>query len=236
MNRLIRTLASLRARFFDCPACGHSLLIRIGNDEVKVRCIRCRGTPVHLSIVEAVRHFAPDPATKVACELSIRGALARFLKRHFARVETSEFFDDLPTGTARDGVRCENVMALTYADNSFDLSTSTEVFEHVADDIAGFRELRRTLKPGGTLIFTVPLDENTHTVERARLEAGRITHLLPPTYHGDRVRGRSKVLVFRDYGRDIVEKLELAGFSRSLLWKPANQYFGHARTVVVAFP
>jgi SAM-dependent methyltransferase len=90
--------------------------------------------------------------------------------------------------------------------------TSTEVFEHVADDRKGFAEIRRVLRPQGSFVFTVPLDDADRTVERAELSDGKVRHLLPPAYHHDRIRGHEAVLVFRDYGRDIVERLRDAGF------------------------
>lgn len=45
---------------------------------------------------------------------------------------------------------------LPYADNSFDLITCTEVFEHVENYRAILREMRRILKPGGRVIITTP--------------------------------------------------------------------------------
>ena len=44
-----------------------------------------------------------------------------------------------------------------YGDASFDLCTSTEVFEHMPDDLNGFSEIRRVLRPGGRFVFTVLL-------------------------------------------------------------------------------
>jgi SAM-dependent methyltransferase len=105
------------------------------------------------------------------------------------------------------------VQRLSFGDGSFDVCTNTEVFEHVPDDLQGYREIRRVLAPGGVLLFTVPLHDAERTVERARLENGVLIHLLPPEYHEDNIRGRNKVLVYRDYGRDIVERLRTAGFS-----------------------
>ena len=119
----------------------------------------------------------------------------------------SEFFDDVPRGTMRAGVRCEDVQRLTFDDAGFDLVTHTEVFEHVPGDMAGFRELRRVLRPGGVMAFTVPLMGDAPTRERAMLHSGTIMHLLPPTYHSDRLRGAGQVLCFRDYGCDIVDRL-----------------------------
>ena len=133
----------------------------------------------------------------------------------------------------RNGIRCEDVQRLTFADASFDVCTSTEVFEHVPDDIAGFRELHRVLRPGGRLAFTVPM-AGAETIERARLVDGECVHLLPPAYHGDRLTGAGTVLVYRDYGEDIVQRLRDCDFADVLVHRSQSDAFGHARTVVVA--
>lgn len=46
--------------------------------------------------------------------------------------------------------------ALPFSDNEFDGIITTDVMEHVPDDRAALRELARVLKPGGTLLLTVP--------------------------------------------------------------------------------
>jgi SAM-dependent methyltransferase len=147
----------------------------------------------------------------------------------------SEYFDDVAPGEFRDGVQCQDIQRLTHPDASFDLVTSTEVFEHVADDRRGFAEIRRVLRPGGAFIFTVPIEDADKTVERAILRDGTIEHLLPPAYHDDRIRGRGEVLVFRDYGRDITGRLREAGFGKAYIntvcWKAV---LDTGRGVVVA--
>lgn len=69
------------------------------------------------------------------------------------------------------------------------------------------------LRPGGRVAFTVPLADAATTVERAVIENGAVRHLLPPEYHGDALRGMGRVLCFRDYGADIVERLRECGFA-----------------------
>ena len=223
----------LALRPFRCPACGPSLLLRLGDDETQVRCLRCRGTPVHLSLVDALAVHVGDLADLDAYELSSGGAVLAHLRRRCRSVACSELFDGVAPGSLRDGIRCEDVQRLTFADGSFDLCTSTEVFEHVPDDRAGFRELHRVLRLGGRLVFTVPMGGDT-TVERARLVDGEVAHLLPPAWHGDRLTGAGTVLVYRDYGSDIVRRLRECGFADALLHAPRSDAFGHARTVVVA--
>ena len=46
---------------------------------------------------------------------------------------------------------------LPFEDESFDVVTAFDVIEHVEDLPAAFRELRRVLRPGGTLAFVVPV-------------------------------------------------------------------------------
>jgi SAM-dependent methyltransferase len=66
---------------------------------------------------------------------------------------------NLHGGRARTG----ELTALPYGDESFDLVAACDVIEHVADDRKAFAELVRVLKPGGRLIFSVPLHASCWT-------------------------------------------------------------------------
>jgi len=91
------------------------------------------------------------------------------------------------------------------------------------------------LRPGGLFVFTVPLSGAAHTVDRARLSDGRVEHLLPAEYHGDRIRGQGRVLVYRDHGRDIVERLRASGFvSAGIDERSIGDFWGYGRPVIVA--
>lgn len=46
--------------------------------------------------------------------------------------------------------------ALPYDDGTFDLVTAFDVVEHMDDDLAGLREMRRVLRPGGRVLLFVP--------------------------------------------------------------------------------
>lgn len=225
---------ALRLGGFVCPGCGPSLIFRYGLDETQVRCLRCAGTPIHLSLIDCLVKHAGDLAARDAYELSGAGTLVGFLRRRCRSVITSEFFDATPPGSMMEGVRCEDVQRLSFDDASFDLCTSTEVFEHVPDDRAGFRELHRVLRPGGLCVFTVPLTGSATTVERVKLVGDHIEYLQPPAWHGDRLRGPARVLVYRDYGTDICQRLRDSGFGDARIGDPPRLFCGHARKVVVA--
>jgi len=67
--------------------------------------------------------------------------------------------------------------ALPYDDGTFDLVTALDVVEHMDDDLAGLKEMRRVLRPGGRVLLFVPTfmflwglqDEVSHHRRRYRL-------------------------------------------------------------------
>lgn len=237
-SRLLRLWQTLRLSQFavarePCAVCGFGWLARLACDELGVRCPRCGASAVTQSLAAVVRSEVPQLASKRAYEMSAQGAFVAFLRRECAALTTSELLDGVAPGAQPDGVLCQDVERLTFADACFDLCTSSEVFEHVEDDAAGFRELHRVLRPGGRLIFSVPLHDSAQTQERFAWRDGQRVAVRPLAYHADRYRGAT-VLVQRDYARDIVERLCDAGFSVARIVVPEQTLFGHARPIVVA--
>jgi SAM-dependent methyltransferase len=168
-------------------------------------------------------------------ELSSRGALFHFLVKQFRNLSYSEYFDDVAPGMYKGGIQCQDVQQLLVSDESFELVTSTEVFEHVPDDRKGFAEIYRVLKPGGHFVFTVPLTEDSSTQERVVVgENGILHHILPPEYHGDKLRGARNVLAFRNYGNDITEKLTNAGFTAEISFVSDQKHRIANQPVIVA--
>jgi SAM-dependent methyltransferase len=49
-----------------------------------------------------------------------------------------------------------SALEMPFADDSFDLAVTLDVIEHLEDDLAALRELRRVVAPGGALLVTVP--------------------------------------------------------------------------------
>ena len=95
-----------------------------------------------------------------------------------------------------------DICALPFEDNSYDLILCNHVLEHIPNDLKAMKELYRVLKPRGTAILQVPLEEGRENTfeddsiidqqERTRI-FGQYDHV-------------------RVYGQDYYNRLQKAGF------------------------
>jgi SAM-dependent methyltransferase len=125
----------------------------------------------------------------------------------------SYFWLDVASGDSLDGVRSEDLRALTFRDESFDLVISSDILEHVRGPLEAFAEIFRVLRPGGRHIFTVPLAWPLPPSTRSRVDYSGPDDVfaLPPEYHGSPSDPRGS-LVYTDFGMDLPESLRELGF------------------------
>lgn len=88
-----------------------------------------------------------------------------YLKYCFGYV-AGEYFEDISSGEYKEGVLCIDLCNIPFAENSFDLVISEDVFEPIVDYKKAFREIYRVLKNGGKHIFAIPLHEGRKTISR----------------------------------------------------------------------
>lgn len=177
------------------------------------RCVKCGSIPRERALMHVIEQFYPAWKTLAIHESSPagRGASVR-LARECPAYASSQFFLGAASGTLVKGQRCENLEAMSFADASIDLHVSQDVLEHVFDPAQVFREIARTLKPGGGHVCTVPLVRRggLKSERRARLRPdGSIEHLAPAEYHGNPVSDEGS-LVIMDWGFDICQAIHQA--------------------------
>jgi SAM-dependent methyltransferase len=163
--------------------------------------------------------------------------LYEFLQARYPLLQASEYLPAVPLGASENGIRSEDLLSLTFDDNSFDVILTFDVLEHVSEYKIALHELARTLKPGGHLIMTAPMivdSEISHT--RAVMnDDGEIQHLLPPEYHGNPLGPPS--LCFTTFGFDVVEQLRKFGFCDSfaqLYYNVELGYWGNPEVLLIA--
>lgn len=99
-----------------------------------------------------------------------------------------------------------DVTQLDVADESFDAVICNHVLEHVEDDRAALRELRRVLRPGGWAILLVPDMVSATTAEDPTIEDPALRQRL----FGQRDH-------VRRYGWDYLDRLFEAGFRTEVI-------------------
>lgn len=142
--------------------------------------------------------------------------LFRYFQTRYPTLVGSEYLGDaVPLGQCdAAGLRNEDATRLTFDDQSFDFAMSFEVLEHMPDYLAALREAARVLRPGGRFYFTAPFVASSHdNIIRARIENGKIVHLMEPEMHGDPVTGEG-ILCFQHFGWQVVDELKACGFSK----------------------
>ncbi len=150
--------------------------------------------------------YCPEAITNFA--LYMRGRFPFFLGSEYG-VNPDEFFP----------IPVEDLMNLSFKDESFDAIICNDVFEHIPDIKQALDEIFRVLKKGGFLVSTFPFNYSAyHNIIKAILNKdGTIEYLQqPPEYHGNPVGSPS--LVFLIPGWEILDIAKKAGFSESSMY------------------
>ncbi|MGE0415550.1 MAG: class I SAM-dependent methyltransferase [Acetobacteraceae bacterium] len=207
-GRFRRTLRAVRETMA-CGACGATLRYR-GQAEALLEII---GEARYETLAELVADGGL--AGLSVFEPGTVGPLRAFL-RHAGSYVHSTYAQGAPSGTVRNGVVCQDLMGTSFADDTFDLVVTSDIFEHIRHPFLAFREIHRILKPGGWHVFTVPFAWPVPEQTRFRVDTSgeEDRHLLPPVYHGSASDGLA--LVYTDFGRDLGDRLaDIGMYSRS---------------------
>lgn len=95
------------------------------------KCKRCQTIPRNRAIVNALNKFAPDWRKLQVHESSPGGELSKLLKNNCSGYSSSHYYPDIPRGEYKGVHRSEDLSALTFDKNLFDVFITSDVFEHV---------------------------------------------------------------------------------------------------------
>ncbi len=161
----------------------------------------------------------------------------RSLLRTIPCYETSYYWENVARGEMNRGVRCEDLTALTFGDESFDLVITSDILEHVRKPFLALREIQRVLRRGGVHVFSIPVQHPMPRKTRYRVDVSgdQDRFILPKHYHGSPVGERS--LVYVDFGADLVEVSASHGVSVEVVrLESGNEYARRLLTFVSRKP
>lgn len=186
----------------------------------------------HASLAEISAHLNRRNLRVYSAEAN--SALFQFLNQHLDPnlFTCSEFFgEEHQSGSFHHGVLHQDLQQTSFADESFDLILTCEVFEHIPDALSAEKEVVRILKPGGIYCFTVPfLPHNEHDLVLADIAPdGQLRHFEEPQYHGDPLRPEQGILVYRIFSfNDLKQRFEALGckFNTYRFWSKSLGILG----------
>lgn len=138
----------------------------------------------------------------------LHSAPEKIFFKSFKKLKNLNYYpaDILPVLNPR-GTHYMDLTKIEFDDNTFDAVICNHVLQYIRDDRKAMSEVFRVLKPGGWVIFTVPVNYNLQTT----FEDDSITEWK----EREKVFGLAEHL--RNYGLDLKEKLEGVGFEVSFM-------------------
>jgi len=190
-------------------------------------CTSCGSIPRERALMYCIEKFFPGWRDAVIHESSpIMRSASLKLRNQTGNYIPSQYYPGVTPGEAVNGVRCEDLESMTFEDESIDIHVTQDVMEHLYHPDRAFREVARTLRPGGMHIFTVPLvNKDRPTEVCAELDGeGNVVHLSEPEYHGNPVSDQGS-LVTRRWGYDICDFIfESCGLFTEMAYIDALEY------------
>ena len=166
--------------------------------------------------------------------------LYAWLKKKYPNTIGSEYLGATATPGSIDerGLRNESLTRLSFSDQSLQFVLSFDCFEHFADYKTGLRECARVLRPGGSLLITVPFrsDSEDNIVRAAERQDGTLDYLLPPEYHSDPLNMEG-CLCYYHFGWQLLDDMRDSGFRdprACLYWSREYGYLGVEQVLLCA--
>lgn len=192
-----------------CPCCEQDVYFIATNSWLRdfFRCSYCNSIPRERALMLTIEKYYPNWRNLSIHESSPgnRGHSVKLQKFADSYIE-SQYFGQNSLGKLVNGVRNENLEKQTFKDEVFDLVITADVMEHIYNPEKAFKEIHRTLKPGGAHIFSVPLVNKHKKTERWANKGadGSPVFISTPEWHGNPIDDKGSPVTMH-WGFDIVD-------------------------------
>jgi SAM-dependent methyltransferase len=177
------------------------------NRQQAYNCMACNSNLRSRSLARSILSFFKHDGTFISLKeklLPLKQATPVHILELNEAASLSSLLSQLPNYTFGKYPEVD-MMAMSYASNSFDLVVHSDTLEHVPDPILALSECYRILKPAGACMYTVP------TIV-GRMSRSR--HGLPKSYHGDYAAAKEDYIVYTEFGADFWTYPAQAGFAK----------------------
>jgi len=188
LNILNQYNLTTRVKYIICPLCNyknHSFVHLSNSHKISWNsaCQNCDSRSRHRGLYFLYKKYLTNSSDKKILHF----APEKYLVNAIKSFGDNEYYSTDYNMTHVDFPR-EDVQALSFENNSFDVVIINHVLEHVPNDNDAIKEISRILKNNGYVIITIP----------GNWKRMKTKVYLPPTSNGH----------YRDYGMDVIEKLQ----------------------------
>jgi len=190
-----------------CPICEKKSKFVANHEWLRdnYRCELCNSIPRQRHVQHILNTVIPGWKEMRIHESS---PCADYLKKVAPGYTASQYFPEKDPGESVGEFTNQNLESLSFSDNTFDIFLSQDVLEHVFNPKMAIQEMLRVVKPGGYVIFTIPIFHGKSTLQRAKLNnTDEIEYLADAVYHGNPIDKDGSLAVW-DYGDDIVDQFK----------------------------
>lgn len=134
-----------------CYVCHNNVTFSSKDDDFRNNyyCSKCFSVPRMRALYYVLNLRCPDWRKKSIHECSPHPTVIDYFRRECEGYIPTYFYPGVQPGITHEGFQCEDLQKTTFEDESFDLIITSDVMEHIPDPWAAYRDMARTLKPGG---------------------------------------------------------------------------------------
>jgi len=195
-----------------CPCCEQKVIFKTHNPWLRdhFRCRNCSSIPRERALMHTINNEYPDWQNLKIHESSPgKRGHSLLIQEKAAHYTETQFFPNAFLGSLVEGIRNEDLENQTFGDSVFDLVITSDVMEHIYEPDKAFKEIYRTLKPGGAHIFSVPIINKHNATQRwaSKGKDGNPVFLFEPEWHGNPIDKKGSPVTMH-WGFDIVDFIE----------------------------
>lgn len=195
-----------------CPCCQKEVTFTAKNPWLRdyFLCDNCGCIPRERALMLTIKEQYPKwKELKIHESSPGNRGHSLLLKQEAKNYLETQFFVGKPLGAKVNGIRNEDLENQTFKEETFDLVITSDVMEHIYEPDKAFKEIHRTLKPGGAHIFSVPIINKHKPTQQwaTKGKDGQPVFLYQPEWHGNPIDKKGSPVTYH-WGYDIKEYIE----------------------------